>query len=485
MLRTLDPHSNFFDPQGLPSRSARTRRAHYYGVGMQVAPRNGKTVVIAPFPGSPAYKAGHAPRRHHLSVNDKTDRQPDHHRSRRPAERAARHSGQDRGLARGGARLPSLSTSSATRSPARACPTPSGSSPASPTSRCISFNETTSRELDENLKRLGENNIQGPGPRPARQSRRPAERRRRGGRPLPAEGTGDRLAPRPLLAGKAYTSRATAIDGRDYPIVVLVDRYSASAAEIVSGALQDHDRALDPGRDTRSARAWCRPFTRCADSTGAGADHRALLHAQRPPDPARLHQQVVLRLLLPQGRERRNPLDVKMTDSGRTVYGGGGITPDEKFEAPKLDRLQIELLRKQPVQLHARLLRQARRQPAQGLDAGRSRSSSELARIPADRRTASSPKPSSPQDHDWIKRYLAKRDVHHGLQRGRERPRLRRRPIPKCRRPSTRCRRPQALLRERAQGDRAAHDGQQPQPLGAANAHARHPSAPECYASIT
>jgi carboxyl-terminal processing protease len=42
----------------------------------------------------------------------------------------------------------------------------------------------------------------------------------------------------------------------------------------------------------------------------------------------------------------RNPLDVKMTDSGRTVYGGGGITPDEKFETPKLDALELQLYRK-------------------------------------------------------------------------------------------------------------------------------------------
>jgi len=38
--------------------------------------------------------------------------------------------------------------------------------------------------------------------------------------------------------------------------------------------------------------------------------------------------------------------DVKMTDSGRTVYGGGGITPDEKFELPKYNTFQIEVLRK-------------------------------------------------------------------------------------------------------------------------------------------
>ena len=35
-----------------------------------------------------------------------------------------------------------------------------------------------------------------------------------------------------------------------------------------------------------------------------------------------------------------------MTDSGRTVYGGGGITPDEKYTAPKLDTFQSQLLRK-------------------------------------------------------------------------------------------------------------------------------------------
>jgi carboxyl-terminal processing protease len=34
-----------------------------------------------------------------------------------------------------------------------------------------------------------------------------------------------------------------------------------------------------------------------------------------------------------------------MTDSGRTVYGGGGITPDEKFQSPKMDGLEISLNR--------------------------------------------------------------------------------------------------------------------------------------------
>ena len=42
----------------------------------------------------------------------------------------------------------------------------------------------------------------------------------------------------------------------------------------------------------------------------------------------------------------KNSADVKMTDSGRTVFGGGGITPDEKFTPPKYNRFQTDVLRK-------------------------------------------------------------------------------------------------------------------------------------------
>ncbi len=60
MLRVLDPHSNFFDPKAYAALREE-QRGKYYGVGMQVGPRNNKVIVIAPFAGAPAYRAGIRP----------------------------------------------------------------------------------------------------------------------------------------------------------------------------------------------------------------------------------------------------------------------------------------------------------------------------------------------------------------------------------------------------------------------------------------
>src|SRR6516165_6150952 len=60
MLHSLDPHSNFFDPKSF-SLLREEQKGKYYGVGMQVGPRNNKVIVIAPFAGTPAYRAGIRP----------------------------------------------------------------------------------------------------------------------------------------------------------------------------------------------------------------------------------------------------------------------------------------------------------------------------------------------------------------------------------------------------------------------------------------
>ncbi len=72
MLRTLDPHSNFFDPKDFAGLREE-QHGKYYGIGMTIGaqPRTGKPMVIHPFGGTPAYRAGLRPGDLLLEVNDK------------------------------------------------------------------------------------------------------------------------------------------------------------------------------------------------------------------------------------------------------------------------------------------------------------------------------------------------------------------------------------------------------------------------------
>jgi carboxyl-terminal processing protease len=127
--------------------------------------------------------------------------------------------------------------------------------------------------------------------------------------------------------------------------VVVVDRSSASAAEIVAGALQDHDRGWVLGENT-FGKGLVQTVYPLNENTGL-----ALTTAHYYTPSGRLIQRDYSNISFVEyyyhkNLESKNTADVKMTDSGRTVYGGGGISPDEKFTAPKYDKFQIELLRK-------------------------------------------------------------------------------------------------------------------------------------------
>jgi carboxyl-terminal processing protease len=120
------------------------------------------------------------------------------------------------------------------------------------------------------------------------------------------------------------------------PMITLVNRSSASASEIVSGALQDYDRSLIVG-ETTFGKALVQSVYRV--SGGAGL---ALTTARYYTPSGRLIQRPwdgtfdeYLTYTMKDQSERTHTADqLKYTTGGRKVYSGGGIEPDERFEGP-------------------------------------------------------------------------------------------------------------------------------------------------------
>ena len=341
MLRTLDPHSNFFDPRDYQILRE-DQRGHYFGVGMQVSTRNGQTVVTYPFPGSPAYRAGLRPGDVITFVNDKST---ENLSTTEVADMLKGPRGTQVKIVVSREGAPDYISYIVTRDEIirKSVEDAVWVKPDIAYVHILSFGDYTGKELEANLKRLGESHMEG----------LILDLRDNPGGVL---NEGVAVADHFLDKGQVIVSHRgrsssertyvarNGNHGLYYPIVVLVNRYSASAAEIVSGALQDHDRAWVLG-DTTFGKGLVQTVFPCNDGTGL-----ALTTAHFYTPSGRLIQRDYSNksfydYYYHKDDGARDPHDVRATDSGRTVYGGGGITPDEKYPTPVLDHLEVQLYR--------------------------------------------------------------------------------------------------------------------------------------------
>jgi carboxyl-terminal processing protease len=341
MAATLDPHTTFLDP-----RAYRTfldeQKGHYFGVGMEVGPRNNKTVVLAPFPGSPAYRVGIRPGDALVSVNDKST---NNLTTNEIADllKGPRGSPVKIVVSREGA--PDFLTFTIVREEINRKSVPDGFFVGQGIAyiKITGFEDDTSRGLEDNLKRLGQDGLQGlvldlrgnPGGVLDEAVDVAGAFLRKGMTVVSAHGR--------AYPPKTYTVR-NGVRGREYPVVVLVNQSSASAAEIVSGALQDHDRAWIMGETTFGKGLVQSVFPLSGGTAIALTTAHFFTPSGRLIQRDYSHQSFYDYYSHKDGITR-NANDVKMTDSGRTVYGGGGVTPDEEYQTPKLDLLEAALYR--------------------------------------------------------------------------------------------------------------------------------------------
>lgn len=341
MLRTLDPHSSFFDPRDF-QLLREEQKGHYYGVGMTVAPKNNRTMVIAPFPGSPAYKAGIRPGDVIMTVNDKST---ENLRTDEVADLLKGPKGTPVQVVVSREGAPSNLTLNIVRGEIsrKSVPEAFFVKPGIAYAAIEQFNENTSSELEDTLKKLPESEVKG---------LILDLRNNPGGLLNEGVAVADRWLERGQTvvkhSGRAQPERRYEArhggGGRNYPVVVLVNRYSASAAEIVAGALQDHDRAWIFGENT-FGKGLVQTVFPMAENTGL-----ALTTARYYTPSNRLIQRDYANksffdYYYRKDLDSKNTNDVGMTDTGRKVYGGGGIAPDEKYEEPKGNRVQATLFR--------------------------------------------------------------------------------------------------------------------------------------------
>ncbi|HEV3201693.1 MAG TPA: S41 family peptidase [Bryobacteraceae bacterium] len=345
MLHTLDPHSSFVDPKEYREMQRR-QHAQYYGVGMQISMDGPNTVVIEPFPHSPAWNAdlrrgdviAFVDGKETLGVT--SDKVADLLRGPKGTQVKVT-------VKREGANEPV--TANITRGEIETSVVDAfWVKPGVAYLGVTTFEaQNVSRDTEMLLRKMGEQNVNG--------------------LILDLRGNlGGLVNEAVALAGRFLRDSQTVVShhgraeqeqvfrakaqplAQKYPVVVLVNGQSASASEIVSGALQDHDRAWIMGDTTFG---------------------KGLVQAQFPLQEGAALLLTIAHYYTPSGRliqrdyshksffeyyysrKEANPetQDVKATDSGRKVFGGGGITPDEKYPSPKYSVFQRRLTLGQPL----------------------------------------------------------------------------------------------------------------------------------------
>jgi carboxyl-terminal processing protease len=344
MLRSLDPHSNYYDRKSFEEMRME-QRSQYYGIGASIQGRHRGVYIIETFKDTPAALAGLRYGDQIISIDGKStetwnsDQVRDNLRGELGTEVKVT-------VRRAGAEPVTVTLERA----AVDLPSISGYYSVKPGMGYIAlsrgFHSTTSDELTSAISALKSQgmtslllDLRGNPGGFLDQAIRVADKfLQRGQTILSVRGRG---------RGGEKNWDAESGMPETFPMVVLIDDSSASASEIVAGAIQDHDRGLVIGEPsfgkglvqtiyplsggaglTLTTARYYTPSGRLIQrdySNGSSYEYHFRRSANGTDPPRPPHN------------------DMRRTDTGRAVYGGGGIEPDIKIDAPTVSNTQATI----------------------------------------------------------------------------------------------------------------------------------------------
>jgi carboxyl-terminal processing protease len=335
MLLTLDPHSSFFDPKAYAQMRER-QEGRYYGLGLSITVIDGDIHVATIFEGSPAHK--HGIRRGDVIAKIENE-DTKGWTSEQAVSRLKGPKGTTVDIALRRRGFDNLIPMTVERDEIHIATIRGAFMIDDKTGyiRLNDFSETSNRDFGKALTEL-----QGKGMKQLM-----LDLRDNPGGPLDqAIRISNRFLPRGEMI--VYTRGRVRNSEQDYrameetsvpelPVVMLVNRNSASASEIVAGALQDHDRALVVGERT-FGKALVQSVYRISEGAGLALTTARYYTPsgrliQRPWDGT-FDEYLTYTLRDQQADRAHDSKDLRRTDAGREVYSGGGIEPDHHVAGP-------------------------------------------------------------------------------------------------------------------------------------------------------
>lgn len=334
MLQTLDPHSSFMDPRSYAQLRER-QEGRYYGLGISINVIDGGITVMNIFEGSPAFRRG-------LRRGDVIARIAGTDALGITSDEAVKQLRGPKGSTvqisiqrRGYEGLIDLEV----ERDEIAIQTVQGAFMIDETTgyvRLADFSETSSSELSAALAKLDDLGME----------QLLLDLRGNPGGPLDqAIRVSNEFLPKGDLI--VYTRGRIQNSDQDYharedgdhislPLIVLVNRNSASASEIVSGAIQDHDRGLVVG-ETTFGKALVQSVYRVSQEAGLALTTARYYTPsgrmiQRPWDE--VFDEYLTYSFRDQKPAEHSISERRFTDAGREVFGGGGVEPDHFIAGP-------------------------------------------------------------------------------------------------------------------------------------------------------